>query len=372
MARGDREQDDEPAAWAVVGGTRIVALLLLVAMLAVLARPVGFRVVALMTVAEGLGLDVPRPFAPAVERVRDVIGGVEADRYAPSVNGVSLDDRAIVLVPGAAPAGRDDDRVVAIAIALARASRTVVVPELEVYGEDLVPDDIERIVDVAGVLSRDHGPVVLAGLSFGGSLSLIAADDSRLAGRVALVATFGAYADLAGVIQAVTTGESVVDGERIGWDPDPRAAEVVEEQLLRLLEHDDREEVDAVLAGERDADELPPPLRSVVEILDEDDPARVMELLTRTPPEVQDRIAEVSPVTVAPDLQVPIVALHARDDPVIPYGELRRLERAYPDTDAITLITFDHVGPGDDEGWWVAARDLWRTARFVDRVLGGT
>ncbi len=35
------------------------------------------------------------------------------------------------------------------------------------------------------------------------------------------------------------------------------------------------------------------------------------------------------------------------------------------------LATFDHVGLGDeDEGWWVTARDLWTTARFVHRVLG--
>jgi pimeloyl-ACP methyl ester carboxylesterase len=370
MSNGGRERDEAPAGWVWVGGTRLVALLLLVALLAVLARPVGLRVVALVTVAEGLGLDVPRPLAPVVDRVPDTIGGVEADRYARSVNGVSFDDPAIVLVPGAAPAGRGDDRVVAIATALARASRTVVVPELEVFGEVLVPDDVDRLVDVAGALSRDHGPVVLAGLSFGGSLSLVAADDPRLADRVALVATFGAYADLAGVVQAVTTGVSLVDGERIGWDPDPRAAEVVEAQLVGLLGGDDREEVEATLAGERSSADLAPPLRAVVEVLDEDDPARVVELLARTPPEVQDRIAEVSPVTVAPDLQVPIVALHARDDPVIPYGELVRLEAAYPQTRALTLATFDHVGLGDgDTSWWVTARDLWRTSRFVDLIL---
>jgi pimeloyl-ACP methyl ester carboxylesterase len=371
MASEAREPDGAPAGWAGVGGTRIMTLLLLVVLLAVLARPVGLRVVALVTVAEGLGLDVPRPFAPAVGQVPDVIGGVEVDRYAPSADGVSSTDPPIVLVPGAAPAGRDDERVVAIATALARASRTVVVPELEVYGEDLVPADIERLVDVAGALSRD-GPVVLAGLSFGGSLSLVAADDPRLADRVALVATFGAYADLAGVVQAVTTGVSLVGGEQIGWDPDPRAAEVVEEQLLGLLTGADREVVVAVLAGARDAASLRSELRAVYDLLEDDDPERTMAHVDAAPEAVRVRVAEVSPVRAAPDLAVPIVALHARDDPVIPYGELARLEVAYAQTEALTLATFDHVGLGDeDEGWWVTARDLWTTARFVHRVLGG-
>ena len=348
-----------------------MALLLLVALLAVLVRPVSLRIVSLVTVADGLGLEVPRPFAPAVDRVPDVLGGVEVDRYAPSVDGASSADPAIVLVPGAAPAGRDDERVVAVATAMARASRTVVVPELEVYDEDVVPADIERLVDVAGALSRDHGAVVLAGLSFGGSLSLVAADDPRLADRVALVATFGAYADLAGVVQAATTGVSLVDGERFAWEPDPRAGEVVEEQLLGLLTPADRAAVTAVLMGDREAASLRPELRAVYDLLEDDDPRATMAHLDAAPEAVRDRIAEVSPARAAPDLEAPIVALHARDDPIIPYGELARVQRTYPQTEALTLATFDHVGLGDDDqGWWVTARDLWTAARFVHRVLG--
>jgi hypothetical protein len=148
--------------------------------------------------------------------------------------------RAILLVPGATPSGRDDRRVVAIAEALARADRVVVVPELEVYGEDLVPADVDRLVALTGALAASHGPVVIAGISFGASLGLVAAADPQVAGEVALVATFGAYADLAGVVQAATTGVSLVGDQRIPWDPHPRALDVVREQLLGLLDADDR------------------------------------------------------------------------------------------------------------------------------------
>jgi len=370
MAWGGRELDGVPRGWARVRRIQLVALLLVVAMLALLARPVSLRAVSLLTVAEGLGLDVPRPFAPAVEQLPDVIGGVEVDRYAPEVNGASSADPAIVLVPGAAPAGRNDKRVVAIATALARASRMVVVPELAVYGEDLVPADIERLVAVAGALSRDHGRVVLAGLSFGGSLGLVAAADPRLADRVALVATFGAYADLAGVVQAVSTGMSLVEGAAIGWEPDPRAAGVVEEQLLGMLTGADRQLVVAVLAGASEAASLGSELRAVYDLLKDHDPEWTMTHVDAAPEAVRNRIAEVSPVRAAPELAVPIVAMHARDDPVIPYGELLRLQVAYAQTETLTLTTFDHVGFGDgDEGWWVTARDLWTTARFVHRIL---
>jgi pimeloyl-ACP methyl ester carboxylesterase len=350
---------------------RVVALAaVLVLAVLVLAGPVASRTVALVTVAEGLGFDPPRPFAPEVTREVVDLGGVEADAYLPQ--GADLQDQpAIVLVPGATPDGREDRRVVDIATAFARAGRTVVVPELEVYGEDLVAEDVDRLVQVAAALAADGEPVVLAGLSFGGSLSLLAAGDPRSAGTIGLVATFGAYADLAGVIQAATTGTSVVDGERFDWAPDPRAREVVEDQLLDLLPEQAARQVRQALEGGVDPASLPAELGAIHELLTTDDPDRVMALLDGAPTPVQDRIVEVSPVRAVPDLPVPLVALHAVDDPVIPYGELRRLELAYPDTDAISLATFDHVGPGADESWWVATRDLWRTARFVDRVLDG-
>jgi pimeloyl-ACP methyl ester carboxylesterase len=350
---------------------RVVVLTVVVGLaVLVLAGPVASRTVALVTVAEGLGFDPPRPLAPEVTREVVDLGGVEADAYLP--RGAELRDQpAIVLVPGATPDGREDRRVVEIAAAFARAGRTVVVPELEVYGEDLVAGDVDRLVEVAAALAAEGEPVVLAGLSFGGSLSLLAAGDPRSAGSIGLVATFGAYADLAGVIQAATTGTSLVDGERFAWEPDPRAREVVEDQLLDLLPEEAARQVRQALEGGADPATLPAELEAVHELLTTDDPQRVMVLLDEAPTAVQDRIVEVSPVRAVPDLPVPLVALHAVDDPVIPYGELRRLERAYPDTDAITLATFDHVGPGGDESWWVTVRDLWRTSRFVDRVLDG-
>jgi pimeloyl-ACP methyl ester carboxylesterase len=126
-----------------------------------------------------------------------------------------------------------------------------------------------------------------------------------------------------------------------------------------------------VLVGQRDAASLRSELRAVYDLLEDDDPERTMAHLGAAPKAVRGRIAEVSPARAAPDLVVPIVALHARDDPVIPYGELARLEVTYSQTEVLTLATFGHVGLGDeDESWGVTVRDLWTTARFVHRIIG--
>jgi pimeloyl-ACP methyl ester carboxylesterase len=331
------------------------------------------RVVAGATVLDGLGIAGARPFAPVVERHPGTLAGITVDRYAPTTADAEPSSdarRAILLVPGATPPGRDDRRVVAIAEALARADRVVVVPELEVYSEDLVPADVDRLVALTGALAAGHGPVVIAGISFGGSLGLVAAADPQVANEVALVATFGAYADLAGVVQAATTGVSLVGDQRIPWNPDPRALDVIREQLLGLLDADDRRAVQTALASRSDPADLSTELRAVHDLLVAEDPTRTMALVEQTPPVVRDRIAAVSPARAGADLTVPVVALHAADDPVIPYGELARLDAVVREVEPLTLVTFDHVGiETDGHSWWVTVRDLWQTTRFVDRVL---
>lgn len=352
----------------------LLPLLLLAGLVAagvVWGPALAVRGVATATVLEGLDLGVPRPLAPEVTRRSTTVGGVEVDRYEPVGGSHRAAQRpAIVLVPGATPQGREDRRVIAIATAIARAQRSVVVPELAVYGEDLLVGDLDRIVAVTAGLADTNDGVVLAGLSFGGSLALIAADDPAVRDQVRLVATFGAYADLAGVVQAAITGVSLVDGQRIPWEADPRAQEVVRGQLLELVDERARSALEAALDRELDPDALPVALRSLHDLLVEGEPDRVMAHLDAAPEVVRERIAAVSPVRAAPDLAVPLVALHAVDDPVIPYGELQRLQATYPQLRALTLRTFDHLGLGDDgHGWWVRVRDLIETARFVTVIL---
>ncbi len=365
----------EGGRWRRRGLIGLVVLLVV----ALLAQPVRTRVVAAVTVVDGLDLPVPRPFATEVERRATTVGDLEVDVYGPPdevatsplLDGPQAAGRIVVLVPGATPAGRDDRRLVTLAEAFARSDRVVVIPELEVYQEDLVPEDIERIVGLVGSLADRHGPVVLTGISFGGSLAMIAAGDPRLEDRIALLGTFGAYADLGGVVQAATTGESLVDGERYPWDPDPRAAQVVRDQIVGLLPPEDGRRLEAALDGEVAPAALRPDLRAAYDLLTNEDPERTMALVEALPQVVRDRLEVVSPTRAVPQLEVPLVALHAHDDPVIPYGELWRLGVTYPHAELMSLTTFDHVGidPDREVSWWVTVQDLWTTSRFADRML---
>lgn len=341
--------------------------LALLALAVTLVQPLRVRVVAAVTMADALDLPVPRPLAASVDVEERTLAGVLGDLYDPGGTAP-----AIVLIPGAAPQGREDSRVRQLARAMAGSGRAVFVPELAVYGQDLVIEDIERLVRVTRALGDGgRGPAAIVGTSFGGSLGLLAAADPRLHGRLAEVAVFGAYVDLLGVVQATTTGASLVDGERIPWDADPRAEDIVREQLLGLLDDVERDVVLEVLEGDLDPEELPGPARAIHDLLTHTDPAETFEIAERLPDHVRGRIAEVSPSSVAEAIGAPVVAMHSTDDPAIPYGELPRLGELFPHARLITLDSFEHVDLELDSPRDLlrVGRDLLGVWRFATHVL---
>ena len=348
---------------------RVVWLLVGLALIVVFLGPVWTRIRAAAVLADALELPVVRPFAAEVERRPTMAGGVEGDRYDPLPEPTRP---PMVLVPGATPAGREDPRVIRLAEAMARTKMTVFVPELEVYAQDLVRQDVDDIAAAAAALAAEQDqPVVLFGTSFGGSLCLLAAADPRLEGQVGQVGSFGGYFDLLGVVQAATTGYSLIGDERIPWPADPRAEEIVTDRLLGLLDPALRPAIRGTLAGRRDPATLPETGRAVVELLHNDDPARTYPLSGVLPRELLDRIAEVSPASVAQDLDVEVVAMHAVDDPVLPYGELLRLGDHLPDARLITVTSFEHV---DFQDWSIGdtpgiIADLWRVWGFATDLL---
>jgi pimeloyl-ACP methyl ester carboxylesterase len=322
------------------------------------------RVKAVTVVAESLGLSVPRPLAADVTRREVALGGVTGDIY-----GEKEPWPAIVLVAGATPDGKDDARVVRLARALARAERTVFVPQLALAERRLVTEDVDALVVAVLALDDLHpGPVILFGFSYGGSFSLLAAADDRLDKRLRQVATFGAYFDLVGVAQAVTSGVSLVGDLRVPWDAHPRATEVFREVMIEMAPEGIRGELRQALAGRSESPALSPEARAVHDFVANQDPERTYALASRLPEEMRVLLKRFSPASVAGRVEAEVIALHSTDDPVVPYGEALRLRAAMPDASLETVSLFSHVNLGRGSALG-KARDLLATWRFASRIL---
>lgn len=328
------------------------------------------RLKALPTAAQAVDVAFPRPLAPTVTRAEVRVGGVLGDLYT-----IGRAAPTVVLLPGATPAGRNDRRAITAAEAIARAGRTVFVPELTLYDSRIDARDLDRIVEAVLALPAHRlgeGPPTIVGFSYGGSYGLVAAADPRLAGRLALVATFGAYFDLLGVMQAATTGVSIVGEDRLAWDADPRAGALLVEHALQLAPDEEREALAAALDGRTDPATLGPEARALHALLANTDPDRTAALAARLPPGIRGVLERFSPATVAGDLDAPVVALHSTDDPAVPYAEGLRLARGLPDARFVTVERFTHVdftSGGSPVDLARATPDLWRTWRFTGWVL---
>jgi pimeloyl-ACP methyl ester carboxylesterase len=331
--------------------------------------PIQARGKAAAVLAEAVGVPFPRPFAPAVSRQDASLDGVTGHLYVP-------DRRSppILLVLGAAPRGKDDPRAVRLARSLARAGRVVFVPDLTLAERRFDPDDLDRIARSVVALDEHpstRGPVVVVGISYGGSFALVASADPRTRGRVAQVAVFGAYWDLVGVIQAVTTGVSIAGGEAVPWEGHPLARDLLVHHAVDLAPTADRTALRAALDGHGDPAALSPEARALYDLLTNRDPERVAELAARLAPDARAVLEGFSPSSAAGSIEVPVVAMHSLDDPAVPYGEALRMADALPEASLITVRSFRHVdfqteGPG---GWRSALADLWDAWRFASLIL---
>jgi pimeloyl-ACP methyl ester carboxylesterase len=326
-----------------------VAASALALIVAALIPAVQARGKAIAVLVDAVGGSFPRPFAPPVHREDASLDGVSGHLYVPD-----RPSPPVLLLPGAATRGKEDPRAVRLARSLARAERLVFVPDLTLYERRFDPEDLDRIVRSIVALSEHpsgRGPVVVVGISYGGSFGLVAAADPRTAGRLEQVAVFGAYHDMVGVIQAVTTGVSLVDGARVPWQGHPLARAILQEAALSLVTERSRPALRRALEGEGSAGTLPKGAQAVFDLLANRDPTATFDLAARLPDRAQEFLARFSPASVADRIRVPVVAMHSTDDPAVPYGEALRLKQGLPEARLVTVRSFRHVdleasGPG--------------------------
>jgi len=348
------------------GTTRKLLVLALVVAATVLALPrAKVAVLAAMLLSEAAAPETDGFIAraipdPIVEVVSYEVGDrtVVADLYHPSGGGPHP---GIVLVHGMVDVGRNDERLMAFADALARAGYAALVPDFEglrAFRASL--DDVELIVGSYEYLAGTHwvrpDRVGLFGISYSGGLALLAAGDPRIADRVQFCFLLGAYHDLRNVVVYITTGYYRDAGEWVYLEPenfgrwvfllngddlvdDPHDRDVLRAIALAKLD-------DPVRDVTREVGQLHAEGRRVFDLLTARDPDLAVRSLETLPPRLSRYLDALSPRGRMGLVRARLILAHGRDDNMIPYTESLAVAAEAgigPDVHLEILDSFRHV-----------------------------
>lgn len=288
---------------------------------------------------------------------------------------------ALVLVPGAVEAGKDDRRFVAFARALATGRFAVLVPEVaNLRRLRVAPSDVTAIADaIEHLASRTEAPAVgLVAISYMGGPAVIAASQARTRKLLRFVTTIGGYYDIRAALTFFTTGHFREPGET-RWrhaPPNPYGKWLfLRSNLERLEAPGDRFALERVATAKlrdpaADVGALTGGLtaegRAVLDLLDNDDPERTASLIARLPAAILEDMRRLDPSQAGlDDLDAKLFAIHGRDDPVIPYSESMALsaELGAERADLVLVERLAHVdveapGLGDLLTLWGTVYDI--------------
>ena len=267
------------------------------------------------------------------------------DLYQPA----GLEKGRAVVVPGLAPAGKDDPRLIAFASAMGNAGLLVLTPEIpNIRRLEARPEDASKIADAIRFLSThsraDPGPpVMLVAFSYAVGPAILAALQPEVRERVGVILGVGGYYDIDAVVTFFTTGNYRIDVDAPWRYQTPNAygkwvfarsnarslADPVDRATLveiadRKLNNPDAEIGHLVPQLGREG-------RSVLSLLLNEDPERTPALVAELPTNIRQDMAGLDLKTRDLSLlEAELLLVHGRDDAIIPYTETLALAATLP------------------------------------------
>ena len=312
---------------------------------------------ALEDIAAGFGGSRLKDQTPPPER-RTIDFDVEGRAYRGDLYLSSQKTRAgIVLVPGVAPRGKDDRRIVALAQTLARLQFAVLVPEL--YGPRhyrVRAHDVREVADAFRHLRSLEdlvplGRVGIAGFSYGAGPVLLAALEPDIRDEVDFVVTLGGYYDVRSIVTYFTTGyfKTEPNGAWQYLQPSPYNKWVFTLSNADLVKRrEDRASLETLAHESLEYDEpaapsssanLAPDARAFYRLIINEDPNRVPDLIRQLPASILTELEGLNPASRdLTTLQAEVILVHGRSDTMIPYSESLALAHALPPEQARLFI----------------------------------
>ena len=288
----------------------------------------------------------------------------------------------MVVLHGMHHLGIDEPRLMNFAHAASSNGFGVLTPELAALADYRVDGASMRTIGESAAWLQQRlgtGPETIVGVSFAGSLSLLAACDARYAPHFRSLVLMGAYDSLERVGTFLATSEvEFPDGRKEPYRAHDYGASVfVYSHLDQFFSQSDLAVAHDALRDwlwEQPANaqalfpKLSPEGRTTMEILMARQIERLRPELLQAITADRAQLATLSPEAKLHDLRVPVFLVHGSTDDIIPSTETLWLEREIPKPylrDALITPAFSHVDP-DKHAVWM---DQLRLVTFLAEVL---
>ena len=299
-----------------------------------------------------------------------------ADLYIPAGGG---ERSAVMFFLGVNPAGKNDERVVNLGYALARSGIVAMIPWSERMAQRQVSaqevDDLVRGFRYLRELEMVDGDRVgMAGFCVGASMVTVAAQDERIRDDVKVINSFGGYYDAKDLIASVITQRRFYGGGSRPWTPDRLSVSVVRTHLLESVEDpDERARLAHII---KYGAELPGGMsdeaRVVHELLNAPDLDAAYMLMEQLPPKSLETLRRISPSSDIGSLRAKVLAMHDREDKLVPSEESRRLVDALQsrgDIHYTEFSFFDHLDPTRPVGRLEFAKEGFKLFTHMYRIM---
>ena len=304
----------------------------------------------------------------------------EIDIYEPAKDGIYP---GVVLFLGVVPAGREDERVVNLAKALARSGIVVLIPwsdammtsyRIDMEAADLLVASYQFLEDMESV---DENQIGLTGFCVGASFAALAGQDERIRNKVAYVNLFGPYFDARELLLSISSSSQNLDGLVEPWDPREDAREVFATHLIEAVsDNAERLFLKDVLMGRGSyRDHKSQPLSAVGEtvykLLSDPDREEAERLFRGLPSSFIEDLESISPKSNIQSLEAPILLMHDRYDKAVPVSESRELVRSLGPRGVkyTEFLIFEHVDPNRDLPISTVLKELWKLYLHMYNVM---
>jgi fermentation-respiration switch protein FrsA (DUF1100 family) len=277
----------------------------------------------------------PEPVARSLDSPSAFGGQVTMDLY---VGPALRRPPGLVLVHGLSPSGKDDARLRDAAVLLARSGWAVAVPTVAgLTVLRLRPEDAGAVsASVQALRTAGYERVAVLGISLGAGPALLAAADPAVASSVSSVLALGGYASAVELLRYTLTGAYAYEGTT-GRRP----------VLVDAIAQFARANADLVDdAGRR--------------LVDNRDPAAFDDLVGALPEPTRALLDALSPARVMSGLRAPLVLIHGREDPAVPFTESLRLAAAARAAGRPARVAIVGAVAHVESGRLAGLADLWR------------